>query len=69
MAERFIRFLDGCRLLGIGRSTAYRRVQEDPDFPKIVKPLGPDSKPSAFVESDLVAYQAKRIAEAKAVAA
>lgn len=61
--RQFVRFKDGIALLGIGKSTAYRLLQTDPAFPRLVRPLGEGSKPSAFVDSELAAYQAARIAE------
>ena len=61
--QRFIRFPEVCKLLGIGRSEVYRRIKGDPRFPKPVKILGVGTKPSAFIESELIEYQAARIAE------
>jgi predicted DNA-binding transcriptional regulator AlpA len=63
MAKRFVRFNEGLKLIGVSRSEAYRRQKTDPDFPKIVKPLGEGTKPSAFVDEEIAAYQAARIAE------
>jgi len=61
--QRFIRFPEALKLLGIGRSTAYRKIKSDPTFPKPVKILGEGTKPSAFIEAEIAAYQAARIAE------
>jgi predicted DNA-binding transcriptional regulator AlpA len=55
-------------LLGVSRSEGYRRQKSDPKFPKIVKPLGPGTKRSALVDSEITAYQAARIAERDEVA-
>ena len=67
--KRFVRFNEGLKLLGVSRSEAYRRQKSDSDFPKIVKPLGEGSKPSAFVDDEIAAYQQARIAEREAHAA
>ena len=60
---RFVRLAEGLKMMGISRSEAYRRQKSDPNFPKVVKPLGNGSKPSAFVDTEIVKYQAARIAE------
>ena len=67
--KRFVRFNEGLKLLAISRSEAYRRQKSDPNFPKLVKPLGEGTKPSAFVDEEIAAYQAARIAEREAHAA
>jgi predicted DNA-binding transcriptional regulator AlpA len=61
--QRFVRVREGLNILGISRSDGYRKIKNDPNFPKLVKPLGPGTRPSAFVDTELAAYQAARIAE------
>jgi predicted DNA-binding transcriptional regulator AlpA len=63
MAKRFIPLNEGLRLLGVSRSEGYRRQKPDPEFPKIVKPLGKGTKPSALDCEEIEAYQAARIRE------
>jgi predicted DNA-binding transcriptional regulator AlpA len=63
MQIRFIRLGEASKILGVDRSTVYRKIKKDPNFPRLVKPLGEGTKPSAFVDSELAAYQAARIAE------
>jgi predicted DNA-binding transcriptional regulator AlpA len=61
---RMVRFREGLKRLGdIHPATAYRRQKTDPNFPRIVKPLGTGSKPSAFIEAELNAFLAKAPAE------
>lgn len=60
---RFVPVAEGLRILGVSRSEAYRRQKNDPNFPKLVKPLGNGTKPSAFVDAEIAKYQATRIAE------
>jgi len=61
--KRFVRLNVGFELLGVSRSEGYRRQKTDPTFPKIIKPLGKGSKPSALDSDDIEAYQAARIRE------
>ena len=63
MAKRFVRVNEGFKLLGVSRSEGYRRQKSDPDFPKIVKPLGKGTKPSALDDDEIAEYQAARIRE------
>jgi predicted DNA-binding transcriptional regulator AlpA len=63
MAKIFVRLNEGWKRLGVSRSEGYRRQKTDPEFPKIVKPLGEGTKPSALVDEEIAAYQAARIAE------
>ena len=61
--KRFVRLNVGFELLGVSRSEGYRRQKTDPTFPKIVKPLGKGTKPSALDCDEIAEYQAARIAE------
>ena len=61
--QRFVRLSEGLKMLGMGRSTYYRQLKTDATLPKIVKPLGEGTKPSALVESEIIEYQTARIAE------
>jgi prophage regulatory protein len=61
--QRFIRFPEAVKALGVSRSEIYRRIKSEPHFPKPVKILGGGTKAVGFVESELVEYQAARIAE------
>jgi prophage regulatory protein len=61
--QRFIRFPEVTKVLGVSRSEIYRRIKSEPHFPKPVKILGHGTKVVAFVESELIEYQAARIAE------
>ena len=60
---RMVRFREGVKRMGIDAATAYRKQKTDPNFPRVVKPLGTGSKPSAFFEHELNAYLAKAPAE------
>jgi predicted DNA-binding transcriptional regulator AlpA len=67
--KRFIRIPEACRIFGVGRSTLYHRIKTDPHFPKLVKILGPGTKPSGFIDTEIAEYQAARIAERDGAAA
>jgi predicted DNA-binding transcriptional regulator AlpA len=69
MAKRFIPFNEGLKLLGVSRSEGYRQQKTNPEFPKIVKPLGKGSKPSALDLDEVEAYQAARLRERDEAAA
>ena len=60
---KFVPLKAGLAALAVSRSEAYRRQKSDPQFPKIVKPLGPGTKRSALVDSEIEAYQKARLAE------
>jgi predicted DNA-binding transcriptional regulator AlpA len=67
--KRFVSFNEGLRLLGVSRSEAYRRQKTDPEFPKILKPLGKGTKPSALDCDEIAEYQAARLRERDEAAA
>jgi len=69
MARRFVPFNEGLRLLGVSRSEAYRRQKSDPAFPKILKPCGKGTKPSALDSDEIERYQRARLAERDEAAA
>jgi predicted DNA-binding transcriptional regulator AlpA len=69
MSKRFIRFKEACRIFGVGRSTLYHRIKTDPRFPKPVKILGPGTKPSGFIDTEIAEYQAARMRERDEAAA
>ena len=69
MARRFVPFSEGLKLLGVSRSEAYRRQKSDPAFPKILKPCGKGTKPSALDSDEIERYQRARLAERDEAAA
>jgi prophage regulatory protein len=60
MSKRFIRFKEACQIFGLGRSTLYHRIKTDPRFPKPVNILGPGTKPSGFIGTEIDQYIAER---------
>lgn len=69
MARRFVPFNEALKLLCVTRSEAYRRQKSDPAFPKILKPCGKGTKPSALDSDEIEAYQAARLRERDEAAA
>jgi predicted DNA-binding transcriptional regulator AlpA len=70
MPNRLLTMNEGFARMRMSRSEYYRRrklkpgdANYDPLFPKIVKPLGSDSKASALLEAEIDLYIAERIAE------
>jgi hypothetical protein len=61
--KRFVPLNEGFRALRVSRSEGYRRQKTDPTFPKILKPLGPRTKPSALDSDEIAEYQAARLRE------
>jgi len=61
--QRFLRLRDVCTLLGVGASTVWRMTAHTPGFPQPLKPLGPNSKPTAWDADEIAAWQKQRIAE------
>jgi predicted DNA-binding transcriptional regulator AlpA len=61
MAKRFIRFKEACQIFSVGRSTLYHRIKTDPRFPKPVKILGPGTKSSGFIDTEINNYIAEQL--------
>ena len=59
-----LRLPEVCRRLGIARSSIYRQVAADPTFPQPVRVTGGHAV--AFVESEVEAFIAARIAASRA---
>ena len=63
MTEKFLRLPAVMELTGLGRSTIYEKIKEG-TFPRPVHPTG--QKASAWLESEIVELQQRRIAEREA---
>jgi prophage regulatory protein len=62
MTETFLRISDVQAATGLGRSTIYRLIEQK-QFPAPVKVLGP--RVSAWLASEIAAWQKARIAESR----
>jgi prophage regulatory protein len=68
--ETFLRLDDIKRATGLGRSTIYDLMAEDPPrFPRPVKPGGENAKAVAWIASEVAAWQREKIAARNSVAA
>lgn len=64
MARNFIRIGAVTKMVGLGRSTIYRKIEEG-TFPQPIRPLGPGTKPIAFVESEIEKFVRDRIEQSR----
>jgi prophage regulatory protein len=68
--DTFLRLEAVKQASGLGRSTIYDLMAEDPPrFPRPVKPGGENAKAVAWLASEVAAWQRKKIAERDGVAA
>jgi prophage regulatory protein len=68
--ETFLRLDAVKRATGLGRSTIYDLMAEDPPrFPRPVKPGGENAKAVAWLASEVAAWQRKKIAARDNIAA
>jgi prophage regulatory protein len=68
--DTFLRLEAVKQATGLGRSTIYDLMAEDPPrFPRPVKPGGENAKAVAWLASEIAAWQRQKVAERDAVAA